>query len=226
MAAEEPTAGWPLSLEYNADLFDAATVDRLLARFGTLLGGIVAGPGRPLVRPAAAARGRAPPRAARLERDRRRFPELGLHPRALRGPGRADARRGRRRLRGPRADLPRARRPSEPAGQPPEGPGRRRRVAGRPSCMERSAEMVVGAAGRPQGRRRLRAARPRVPRRAPRLHARRRPRRRRADAGPPPRPAARRRRRGSSASTTTGRRSPPGAATPSTWPRRPTTWRT
>ncbi len=36
-------------------------------------------------------------------------------------------------LRGPGAVLPRARRPIEPAGQRLEGPGRRRRVAGRPS---------------------------------------------------------------------------------------------
>ncbi len=37
-----------VSLEYNADLFDAATIDRMLGHFETLLEGVIVSPGRPV----------------------------------------------------------------------------------------------------------------------------------------------------------------------------------
>ena len=46
-------------LSYSTDLFDAATVERLLGHLATLLGGAVAEPGRPALGAAAARRGRA-----------------------------------------------------------------------------------------------------------------------------------------------------------------------
>ncbi|HMB06392.1 MAG TPA: amino acid adenylation domain-containing protein, partial [Isosphaeraceae bacterium] len=48
MMAAEADGRLAASLEYNVDLFDAATIDRLLANFQTLLEGIVARPDRPI----------------------------------------------------------------------------------------------------------------------------------------------------------------------------------
>ena len=81
---------------------------------------------------------------------------------ALRGAGRHDARRGGARLRGRAADLrrPRTRAPTAwpiTCAGAASAPGRLVGV-----CLERSLDLVVGAAGDPQGRRRLRAARPLV----------------------------------------------------------------
>ena len=47
-AAELPSGALGLSLEVNADLFDAATAERMLGHFQTLLAGAVADPDRPL----------------------------------------------------------------------------------------------------------------------------------------------------------------------------------
>ncbi len=44
LATAETTVGLATTLEYNTDLFDPATADRILARFETLLRSIVAGP--------------------------------------------------------------------------------------------------------------------------------------------------------------------------------------
>ncbi|HKH46547.1 MAG TPA: amino acid adenylation domain-containing protein [Thermoanaerobaculia bacterium] len=49
-AAELPSGGLGVSLEVNADLFDAATAERMLGHFQTLLAGTVADPARPLSR--------------------------------------------------------------------------------------------------------------------------------------------------------------------------------
>ena len=57
--------------------------------------------------------------------------------------------------------------PGQPAGPPPARPGRRARGAGSASALERSPRAGRGAARRAQGRRRLRAARPGLPARAP-----------------------------------------------------------
>jgi amino acid adenylation domain-containing protein len=46
--AEETTDGLLATMEYDTDLFDAATIDRMLRHFETLLEGIVADPDRPV----------------------------------------------------------------------------------------------------------------------------------------------------------------------------------
>jgi amino acid adenylation domain-containing protein len=48
LAVTATDAGLQTTAEYNADLFDAATVDRLLGHYQTLLEGIVAAPDRPI----------------------------------------------------------------------------------------------------------------------------------------------------------------------------------
>jgi len=48
MTAEED-GGLVASLEYNADLYDAATIDRMLGHYRTLLAAVVADPARPLM---------------------------------------------------------------------------------------------------------------------------------------------------------------------------------
>ncbi len=46
--AEETTDGLLATMEYDVDLFDAATIDRMLRHFHTLLEGIVADPEQPV----------------------------------------------------------------------------------------------------------------------------------------------------------------------------------
>jgi amino acid adenylation domain-containing protein len=48
LAVTATEAGLETAAEYNADLFDAATIDRLLGHYQTLLEGIVAAPDRPI----------------------------------------------------------------------------------------------------------------------------------------------------------------------------------
>src|SRR6185436_7850517 len=57
LTLQEGPAGFLGGLDYNIDLFDGTTVERLLARFAALLAGAVADPGRaigdlPLLPPA------------------------------------------------------------------------------------------------------------------------------------------------------------------------------
>ena len=67
---QETPRGLRGRLEYNTDLFEAATVVRLAEHFQTLLTGAIARP-EPAARPAAAAgRGRAPPAPGGMERHR------------------------------------------------------------------------------------------------------------------------------------------------------------
>ena len=206
---ETARAGCAATLEYSTDLFDAATIERLLGALPAAARGR-----RRRARTRLSASCRCSPRRSARQLARRRgttraaeLPEARLRPRAVRGAGGADARTpspwssSDERLTYRELDAPR-----QPARAPPA-----RRSASGPTCWsgsacERSLEMVVGHARHPQGRRRLRAARPGVPARAARLHARGR----RAPvlltaASALRRRAARRRRRRSSASTPTGR---------------------
>ncbi len=68
--------------------------------------------------------------------------------------------------------LRRARPPRQPPGPPPARAWASDRRFAVGLCVERSPEMVVAHARHPQGRRRLRAARPRLPGRAAGLHGR------------------------------------------------------
>ena len=128
-------------------------------------------PGGPRRRPA----GRRRSRGASIAGSRRR-------------PNRTPGGRRRRRRRAI-AHLPPAQRPRQPARPPAPRPGRRPRGPRRP-LHARSVGHGRRPAGRPQGRRRLRPARPRYPARPPRLHARRRPPRRPHHRGAAPRRAA------------------------------------
>ncbi len=120
---------------------------------------------------AAALGGRALADGGGAQRDRPAAASRPLPARAGRGPGGAHARRSGGDRRGRGADLRRARRtggapgpPAAPAGGRPGGPrGPLRRALGGPGGRH---------PGRAQGRRRLRAARPRVPLGAPGRHAR------------------------------------------------------
>jgi non-ribosomal peptide synthetase component F len=48
LSVTENADGLLAAMEYNADLFDAPTIDRMLGHFHTLLGGIVAQPDTPI----------------------------------------------------------------------------------------------------------------------------------------------------------------------------------
>ncbi len=93
-------------------------------------------------------------------------------------------------------DLRRAERAGQPAGPAAARPRRRPGDAGRALPAERSPELVVAILGDPQGRRRLRPARPRLPGGPAGLHGWRTPARRcwsPRRAGARPRPASGRR---------------------------------
>ena len=123
------------------------------------------------IAPAAAARrGRAPPAARRAGTTRRAdYPRDRCIHAALRGAGGAHARGGG----GASFEEPHAR-PTASSTRAPtssrtplaERLGRATSLVG--VCLERSRDLIVGHARHPQGRRRLRAARPRATRRAPR----------------------------------------------------------
>ena len=71
--ATEVPEGLRLTMEYSTDLFDAATVDRMLAHYRVLLEEIIAHPDQPIGALAHAHRGRADASARGMERhgDRR-----------------------------------------------------------------------------------------------------------------------------------------------------------
>ena len=112
-------------------------------------------------------------------------------PRAVRRPGRADAGRAGRRVRGHDAHLPRADARVRPGGRRAGGAGRPagRHGRRRPAALGRPRGR---AARRPPGRRRLPAGRPGAAGRADRLHDRRRRRGRRRPRRRRPGPALRR----------------------------------
>ena len=160
------------SLEFNADLFDGGTAERMLGHLQTLLAGAAGGARDPGLAPAAARPGRAPAgcstsgtRRAAAPRPRRGLRQLLLHQlfeaQAARPPA-AVALVLRRRA----ADLRRAGRRAPTAwpiacGALGVRPGDRVGL-----CLERSARAGRRPARRAQGGRRLRAARSRLSGRA------------------------------------------------------------
>ena len=144
-------------------------------------------------RAGAAGPGGAGAGGGRVEPHRRPAFRRGLHPPPVRGAGGAHARRGGRDLRGRDAHVRRAGGPGQPAGAPPGAPGRGPRGARGAVHGAQPGDGGV-AAGRAQGRGRVRPAGPRLPGRAAGGHAGRRGRRRAPGAGAAARRAPRRRR--------------------------------
>ena len=142
-------------LEYASDLFDAASVEALGAAAGAAAGG--GGGGRRTARSGAltildAAERDTILRAGTTPRSWRTAHAAGAArpatlPAAVCRAGGAHAGRGRGGVRGPRAELRRARRPRQPPGASSAGPRRRARDAWSGCCVERSPEMVVGLLG-------------------------------------------------------------------------------
>ncbi len=145
--ATETDHGLRLKLEYDADLFDAATIDRMLGHYRRLLEGAVADPDRPVTMLPMLAEPERRKLSARVERHPHRAREPRTGPPAVRAAGGADARRDRGDLRGPVAELPRVGRALEPAGTPPAIAWASVRRCWSGLCLERSPEMVVGLLG-------------------------------------------------------------------------------
>ena len=162
-----------LRLSYTEALYEDATIERLLGALQTLLEGLVAEPACRVSEALAADGRRAAKAACHVERDGKRVPERGEHPRSVRGPSRADPRGRGRRLRGSIPQLSGAQPPCQSAGTSParprsgSGKGRRGGASPRDQRGSRSGGGAVhgavagdggGAAGHPEGRWCLRAA--------------------------------------------------------------------
>ena len=143
------------------------TVARLVGHLAALLEAAAAGPGpAPLASCRCSTRPSASQLLVELERDRPATSPRRRLPRAVRGPGRAARPERRRRVvRGRDALTYGELEPRAPTGSPHRlrssgvGPETPRRA----SAWSARSSMVVGAARRAQGRRRLRAARPGLP---------------------------------------------------------------
>ena len=139
------------------------------AHFAALLAGTAADPETPALATCRCCRGRSAQQLLVEWNDTRREHPAGRDaPRAVRGAGAARRRTPWRVVAGGErltyGELDRARRPAGPRAARARGGAGGARSA---SALERSPELVVGAARRAQGGRRLRAARSRLPARAP-----------------------------------------------------------
>ena len=160
-----------LSVEYNTDLFDRPTIERLIGQYFTILEAAAATPATRIAAPATAAGRRAKP-ASQLERHRRAV-SAGSDLRALvRGSSRPHARCGRGFVRGRGIELRGAECTSECGRAPIARAGGWSGRAGR--ALRSALSCAVGdAARRPEVRRSLRAARSRLSAAAVGVHARR-----------------------------------------------------
>ena len=151
-----------LHWEYNTDLFDRSTMQRMVEHYLTLLAGVVEDRRPQALRPAASDRGRARGAPRRLERRAEQPPRTRrLHglfeKRAAQTPEAVAVVMGEERLTYGELDRRANRLASRLRAQ---GVGPEQPVA---LCVERSPEMVVGILGDLQSRRRLRSARSELP---------------------------------------------------------------
>ena len=210
-SADGRPAGIDGVLEYASDLFDRGTVETIGARLLRLLAAAAADAARPLGALPILDDAERDTIIAAVERHRRPG-AAGDLARAVRAAGRADAGRHCRDVRGQELELRSARRPRQPPGASSARARRWTRDRGwrLPRALPRNADR---APWHPQGRRRLSAARPELPARAPRLHAGRCRRRGAGDASRAARHAARHTGATWCCSMPTGRRSH-GSPTP------------
>ena len=160
-----------LRLEYRPDLFERAGMEAMAARLVAAAGGGDCGARAGDRQPRHLGARRAAHDPARLERHRACGP-VRHRAGAVRRAGRPHARCGRGAVREPEPQLRRARRARQSAGASSARSRRRARDRGR--ALRRALARDAGRAARhPQGRRRLSAARPGLPARAPGVHARR-----------------------------------------------------
>ncbi len=117
LTAAELPGGLALSLQWDADLFDAATIDRLTGHLDRLLAGMALAD-RPIAELPLLGAGRAPATPRRVERHGGASGG-SAHPPALRGAGGPHAGCAGRHLPGGDPHLRRARRPRQPAGRTP-----------------------------------------------------------------------------------------------------------
>ena len=153
---------------YATDLFDGATIHRVLGQYVNVLEGVAADPERSIVRVPLLSAAERHTLLVEWGAPTAPGPECTLHA-PVRGAGAAHPRGGRGAL-GRRADrLRRAEPPGEPSRPPPARPRRGPRVAG--GHRDRALARADGRAARgAEGRRRLRPAGPRVSAGAARLH--------------------------------------------------------
>ena len=96
------------TLNYNADLFQAATIERMLGHFQTLLEGIVHDPDQRISDMPLLTQAEKHQLLEEWNDTEPRIPQGKVHSSAFRSPGREDARRHRRGLRGATAHVPTA----------------------------------------------------------------------------------------------------------------------
>ena len=71
------------SLNYNTDLFDASTIERMLGHFQILLEGIVANPDQPISELPLLTDAEKAPTVSRVERHQDRLPQRQMHSSAI-----------------------------------------------------------------------------------------------------------------------------------------------
>ena len=152
------------TLKYRTDLFDASTIDRMHGHLETLLAGIAEDPDRRVAHQGLLTPAEREQVLVDWNRTEAPYPldtclhelieaQVGAHPRPR-----------RRRVRGPGPHLPRARPPRQPARPRTCAPAASARTCWSASAWSARSSWSSALARHPQGRRRLRAARPRLSR--------------------------------------------------------------
>ena len=187
--AAETADGLRISIEYCTDLFDTATIARMLVHYRVLLESIASDPSRQIGELELLAPDERTLILDTWNATDADFPAERCIHELVAEQARRTPRRSRRQPGHADAELRRARRAGRPACPPPPELGRRTRRRGR--HLDRPLDRDGGRrARRAQGRRRVRPDRPELPARPCRLHALRRRRVRAPDQAEPGLPPA------------------------------------